>query len=619
MSKFLSALLFYLTFSVSTFAQTGFEANLDRQNISLDESVSLKFTISSGGISGSGSSEPTFSAPDFQVINTYQSSSIESYFENGKIETKNTRRLTVILKPKKIGKLKISGIQAKVDGKSINAPDLFISVKKGSAPPTRLARPGVQGSSGEGDFFLRAELSKDRVFQGEQVLISYYLYANVRLLNLHATKYPDLKGFLREDLKMPILGTRLNWNSHTSGGKLYQRALLAQYAAYPLKEGTLTVDSMEIKASHYPRNRARRYDPNDPFSQFQSFFNQMRPQTSVRSSKKIDLSVESLPQKGRPASFSGVVGSFEVSASVNKYDVRVNDPVNLVVQVEGRGNVSALKDPSPAWPDHIELYETKGKTKNSKNGVNRKVFEFLLIPRKEGKYTLPQIELSFFDPNQKKYLFKKTREITLSVSGGGLAQKRPTEVKDAASKVSSQEKAEEQIRYLKPPFPRSGYYFGQPIWRWFFWIGSIMLFFFFLLVLVDQLKKKNRELSVKAESHQDWGGFWSSLRVEVKKLKGEFSQKELKQVWEKLRVGLLEGLEEKYQLGALSISRGQLRSLLVQEKGFSEEKWKEIERILETAEHICYGSHPISNQNEAIELLEKEVTHAAKIQRSFWA
>ena len=56
---------------------------------------------------------------------------------------------------------------------------------------------------------MRAELSKDTLYKGEQLVVSYYLYTRARIFNISVDKYPILTGFLREDLNLPILSQRL--------------------------------------------------------------------------------------------------------------------------------------------------------------------------------------------------------------------------------------------------------------------------------------------------------------------------------------------------------------------------------------------------------------------------
>src|SRR5262249_26014080 len=141
-------------------------------------------------------------------------------------------------------------------------------------------------------------------------------------------------------------------------------------------------------------------DEEDPFL---GFFRQMNPQQGQNSSDQLTIEVMPLPEQGKPNSFTGGVGDFNLTAAVDKYDVRANEAVTLTLKVEGRGNLAAIGEPKAKWPENVELYDSKGVAKSSSGGVGQKVFEFLLIPRAPGKVMLPALEMSFFDPAKGAY------------------------------------------------------------------------------------------------------------------------------------------------------------------------------------------------------------------------
>src|SRR5689334_7582531 len=79
-------------FGASAQAEVQFSATVDQSQISEDSSVSLKMSVKADGNLRTG--DPQFDAPDFEVVNQYDATYIQSYYENGQIGMKNTHELT---------------------------------------------------------------------------------------------------------------------------------------------------------------------------------------------------------------------------------------------------------------------------------------------------------------------------------------------------------------------------------------------------------------------------------------------------------------------------------------------------------------------------------------------
>ena len=485
-----------------------FTARVDQDQISIEDTVALKLTVSVD--SNANASEPQFAAPDFQVVNEFNSVSVQ--YDSARGMQKN-QEITVVLRPRSKGNFKISGIQIKVDDQVLTANDINIGVTAngprgkqsvqsggrtgggfgGGSGRIRLMPPGG-GAPRRGDdpdsakvsAFIRAEIDRSAVFKGEQIVVSYYLYHQMKVFNLQVEKFPVLSGFLREDLEMPIMGQRLESEAVTIKNEPYQRSLLARYAAYPLQEGKLDIDSMTLRYNYYSSPRNSLVDDEDPFF---SFFQQLSPRAAGAESEHLNVQVLPLPEMGRPSSFVGGVGDFTVNSAVNKYEVKANEAVSFVLKVEGRGNVASIQEPKTVWPNGIEMYESKGKSQIDRGGVGRKLFEFLLIPRATGKIQLPAVEVGFFDPIKKQYYTKSTAPIDLTVTesaaGNGMTT-TTAPVNGATSSVASSISATpspssspksaistppavsnpDEPRGLKPLYVHPAVEGGQsPIWR----------------------------------------------------------------------------------------------------------------------------------------------------------
>jgi hypothetical protein len=577
-------------------ADVQFTAQVDRTQISLDDSVSLKLAVRIEG--GIMVGPPEFDAPDFEVVNQYEGTFIESYYENGRFGMRNNRTLTKVMRPLKVGTLTISKIRMVAGGRTYTAPPIHVQVGPsgaGTPPPRNYGGGGVGGLRGAGKrvsgpgFFVRAEVDKQKLHKGEQLVVSYYLYRRVRVFNIQVDKYPILSGFLREDLEMPVLGQRLDSENVVLDGVGYERALLVRYAAYPLKEGKLSIDPMAIKVNYY--GASTQQDEDDPFA---TFFQSLAPRVGTGRSEVLTVEVEPLPMAGRPSSFTGGVGDFNVTSAVDRYDVRANEAVTLTVKVEGRGNASSIEEPKAKWPDNVELYEAKGTAKSGEAGVGEKVFEFLLIPRAEGKVTLPSLEFAFFDPTRKEYVTRKTEPIDINVTPGapGSQVVRPRAQVTPGAQTS---KDPTEPRGLLPP---EGDGAGavtrvrRPLWDWLYWLGALGFVLFAGFVVFDKMRRKQaragemREANLLAESKS-----WQKLRASARRAAEEGSPwKDVSEAYERLMGAVYDSIDRCYDIGARSLSRRELARILVDERGLPEPVWTKAMALLEFGELVRFAS-----------------------------
>ena len=580
--------------------EVGFRAEVDRPQVSLDESVSLKLIIETDG-GGARVTEPEFSAPGFELLNEYRSTRSMLTDINGTLTTKSTVEITKVLRPAKVGTQKISGLHVRVGAKVLSAPDVNVVVVAGGArtpPPRNYGTNGGVGLRGSGrhapaSVFLKAEIDKDRVFKGEQLVASYYLYQRVKVFNIDVNKYPVLGGFLREDLEMPLITRQLLAERVSVDGVPYDRYLLVRYAAYPLQEGKLKIDPMALKYSYYGAPAGMDADSDDPF---RSFFQQLAPRSGTTHSDPINIDVLPLPDAGRPSSFTGAVGDFEVTAAVDKIDVKANEPVTLTVKIEGRGNTAAIGEPKARWPDGVELYDTKGRAKTGRAGVGEKVFEFLLIPRSPGRLELPAMEFSYFDPAKKSYVIKATQPVAINVGEGAAGTPayiaRPKTIPTAAAPGEPSRAVVEPDQIplgLKlPEQAREGIDLGQPIWRWLYWLFGAVLFLFVTLVASDVIRRTFRAPRPSKEEKDTRS--WKTLHEFAESGARAAPWPEVSQAYERLSGLVFDAIDAKYRIGARSLPRAELRRILVGDHRVADETWIRLEKVLEYTELVRFTS-----------------------------
>lgn len=573
------------------------KASVDRTQIPQDESLSLK--ISQVGNDGSKPMDPKFEAPDFEIMNQFESSQFSSVYVNGRFENKSEKNVTYILRPLKIGALKIRNISSNGE----KAPDITVQVIRENAYQKNAgdSAPSLQGD--QRNFFVRAEPSKTKAYKGEQVIVSFYLYRRTKVNIRDVMQYPSFEGFIREDLEMPILSGRPEFEAVNLGGVPFERALLARYATYPIREGKLKIDGLSIRADYIPRNAANDDLMEDPFFQF---FSQVTPRTASSKSDPITIEVLNLPEEGKSAYFTGGVGEFEITTSIDQNQIKSNSPLTLRVTIKGRGNASLIEFPKINWPKEFKFYESQGRSKNLGQGLTEKTFEVVLIPLQTGELNIPSIPFEFFNPSTRSYSQKKTEPIRISVSQGEAAPMEHHEDENkeepAPQPGSSSQKSYSGIRTGDNIKSEStGSFLGQPWWRWIAWAGLLVLVAFIGMIVFDHLKKKSLlklEVLKKKEKIQN---IWGQLIKDAK-------DSPLPDVFEKVSDQLYKTLDEEYGLTSRALQLRDLAKILTEQHGFSKEQWKNLSKVFEFSEMIRFASKSTPHDDElrthALEMIE---------------
>ncbi|NUM88501.1 MAG: protein BatD, partial [Bdellovibrionales bacterium] len=383
--------------------------------VSLDDSLQMRVEVAVDG--GGDVSPPSFDAPDFTVVGKGSSSSFSTVYEGGQLQTRQRKLYTFVLAPKREGVHKISGISVFVGGKEIRSHDIAVKVLPGGATNTpsdgeadeNPAAPGKFAGGAEGvhpsrfnsDFTVFLRLSKKQAYAGEPVVAEYYIYSPGGIQQVEIKKWPSFNGFWKEDLEIP---SRYEWEPVYVNGQRMLRVLVGKFALYPIKPGKIRVDQLLITARYV--DRSRMFDEEDAFNLPQIFGN---VRVGTHSSAEETVEVLPLPEAGRPEGFSGAVGQFRANLSADKKQVPANSPVSFEFTVEGTGNFHAIEAPKLGFPQDFELYESKASFQlGTPIGVarrleNRKVFSYLVLPRKEGSFTVPPVKFSWFDVGTRSY------------------------------------------------------------------------------------------------------------------------------------------------------------------------------------------------------------------------
>ena len=286
------------------------------------------------------------------------------------------------------------------------APQMHQDEGGGQEPRMQQAGARISGN----DLFIKVTASKKHVHEQEPILLTYKVYTLVDLTQLEG-KMPDLTGFHTQEIPLP---QQKSFHIEKVGGKAYRAVTWSQYVMYPQMTGTLKIPSITFKGIVVQQNRS--VDP------FEAFFNGGSGYVEVKKNivaPGVTIQVDPLPSK--PANFSGGVGKFNISAQLSKTEVKAGEPITLRVVIGGTGNLKLIKQPTVNFPKDFDKYDPKvtDKTKLTNAGVGgNMVYDFLVVPRNQGQFTIPPVEFTYYDVDANTYKTLRTQAFNVNVAPG---------------------------------------------------------------------------------------------------------------------------------------------------------------------------------------------------------
>ena len=455
---------------------------------------------------------------------------------NGHTSSSSSITYTYIVCATKNGSFTIPPAHVVVGGKTIASNTLNIKVSgspqagAGSGGSPRQHRQDEQGEirdagsqiSGS-DLFIKVSANKKRVYEQEPILLTYKVYTLVGLTSLRGDM-PDLKSFYTQEVSLP---SQKSFSIETFNGRPYRTTTWSQYVMFPQMTGKLQIPSITFEGIVVQQNR--NIDP------FEAFFNGGSGYIEVKKkiiAPGIDIEVDPLPE--RPVGFSGGVGHFTVSASLNKTETKANDPVSVRITVSGTGNLKLVKQPQIELPKDFDKYEPKvtDKTKLTTAGIEGSmIYDILIVPRHQGHYEIPPVSLTYFDTTSKTYRTVTSEPLTLDVAKGS----GPGAMSDYSGQQDLQELSRD-IRYIKTGDVRQQgideFFFGSTA----YWVtlAIMALVFISLFVIFRQRAIENANVTKRRAGKAN--------KVATKRLKkasklmadnkpGEFYDEVLRALW----------------------------------------------------------------------------------------
>jgi hypothetical protein len=403
-------------------------------------------------------------APATRGLTTVQTSPVQSWSISS-VNGRQRQQLTLQwqYRPLGTGTAYLGGATVRLDGRAYTTDPIVVDVvaqASRGAPPTWTPSPAGsprRDAAPPADIFIQAEPPSTTAYVGEQVVVDYVLFfePNVLPRNSRIASAWDADGFWREDLELDrYVGTSVV----RRGERTFETAPIKRLAVFPTRSGQLSIDSLDIEVDVL---RAQRLGP--PGSPRSFLHNRLgsRFERETITAPPVTVEVRPLPP-GAPPSFDGAVGQFGLAVDADRREVEAGEPVRVTATISGSGNIATLE--APAWdaPDVFEQYPARADEQIDRAAAavrGRKTFTYMLVPRYGGRFTLPPVAWTYFEPEAGEYRTLRSDSLRLRVIGPAapLAEVGGTAAPDAL--VGPRATATWQRRTTPTPF------YLQP-WVW---------------------------------------------------------------------------------------------------------------------------------------------------------
>ena len=281
-----------------------------------------------------------------------------------------------------------------------------------------IAVPAVRAQVPPGEaLFIRASVDNDRPYLGQQITYSLRIYQS-RDANLSSVRVrynaPGFAGFWNSQQ------TRQDEYQETLGSSEY-RVVDVQTVLFASIVGASSIEPAVLEVSTGTSGTPGRLE-----------------------SEAVAVEVRPLPVP-EPEGFTGGVGRFEVFASADATEGKLNEPVLLTFSIYGEGNIEAL--PDPEWPQFVGWRVIESPVSVESQVVagqitGSRTYEMVLVAEQAGQLTIPEIGYPHFDPAMEGYVELATDSIAVSIGDAAGAPAVPS--------LPSVAEAEEDVPEVRP-------------------------------------------------------------------------------------------------------------------------------------------------------------------------
>ncbi len=394
-----SFLLLLIGFTFSLQAQVSFDAKVSKKRLGLNERLRIDFIMNENG--------DNFIPPDFNnfLVVSGPQQSVNRSWVNGVSSFSKT--YTYFLTPKSKGVLRIGQAQITINGEVYKSSPVEVQVTEAVKKPND---PDNIDYLTDENIHLIAEISNNSPYLNEGISVVYKLYFR------NPISINDV-----QELESPTYGDF--WSSKINIGRIqvdprgqykgepYNEVVWQKVVLYPQKSGKLTIEPLTLNLQlSVPSNR------RDLFGR-----RILKQGQKTITSGRRTLNVKPLPTSGQPENFTGAVGQFDFDVILSKDALKASESFQAKIKVSGKGNLNLFQLPEINVPNTLEVYEPERKEtiKTTLSGTEGTVEEnYTIVPQYQGKYPIPPVAFSYFDPKAKNYKTVRSQELLVDVYEG---------------------------------------------------------------------------------------------------------------------------------------------------------------------------------------------------------
>lgn len=570
-------------------AQVKFEAKVSKTKLGLNERLRVDFEMNTDG---DNFIPPSFN--DFHIVGG-PNQSVSHSWVNGVRSFSKT--YSYFLAPKKTGSITINQATIEIDDHIYKTSPVTVQV---TDAVTRPNDPDNVDNVADDNLHLIAEISKGNPYLNEAITIVYKLYVSedIGVTNFREINNPKYNDFWSQNIDLK--GNKIQ-NTQFKG-RNYRFLVIKKVVLYPQKSGKLEIEPLSLDLTVQVPTSRRDF--------FGSQLSTELHKTVSAGSKTLD--VKPLPENGKPENFSGAVGNFDFKLTTSKTDLNATESLQARVEVTGNGNLKLFQLPKLTLPSALEVYEPEHSEniKTTLDGMQGGIADsYTIVPQFEGKYPIPSVNFSYFDPKTETYKTISSEQKVINVLEG------PTNNTNSDTRIATAGDGKQRVimnndqfafvkseANLKPiseePFLGSGWY----------WSSLLLPLLAIPLAMVFRKKKAERVADVKGNKIRKADKLAKKYLSEAKKALGD--KEAFYIALEKAQHNFLKA---KLHIETSDLSKERINALLLK-RGVDEAVISDFLSILDSCELARYTpfsdvtmQHDYDKAAQTISIIDKQV------------
>jgi hypothetical protein len=561
------------------------KTKVSKSKLGLNQRLRVEFSVNKQG--ADNFSPPRFNG--FEVLGG-PSQSVNQSWINGKVTY--SQSYSYIISPTRKGNLTISGATIEYKGVLIRSNPVSVAVVDAVEIPKDPNDPNYIANQ---NVHLEVIVSNTKPYIGEGIYVEYRLYFsnNIAISDFEIKEFPEFEGFWNQDIKIDQIQVK----NGKFQGEDYRYFTIKKAVLIPQKSGKLELEPLSSDLIiGVPTGRG-------------DFFGNPITRNIRKNFKtfKKTIKVKSLPLAGKPADFNGAVGDFKMDVSLSKASLKSNESAQLKVVVSGKGNLKLFEIPKVVTPQELEVYTPEHQenlkisvsgTKGLRGGVSD---SYTVVPQFKGKYKIPPVSFSYFNPKSKKYHSIISDNVFVNVIEGESLKTNSSQGEEAINTVNKRViTSNSSFKYIQNntsliPFETTQFFKSN--------LFYFMLFLPFLsipIAIIVGKKRKERANDLIGNRTRKADKLARKYLSQAKKLLGK---KEAFYV--ALEKALQNYLKAKLQIESSEISRDRITQLLM-EKNVDDEIIKSFLGVLNDCDFARYA--PVTDV-----MMEQEFNKAKEV------